>query len=391
MKRARPGVVAFVALTCFACAPGEASSAPTETPTPTPTTTERPRARELGITVGDLEPGPLDAITDVTGVHVGHVTRVEGDGVRTGVTAILPHEGDLFMSKVPAAIVVGNGFGKLVGVTQVDELGQLETPVLLTNTLQVWEAAAAIVDWSLARPGHEGVRSINPVVGETNDGWLSDIRARALTREDFVRAIEQARSGPVAEGTVGAGTGTRTLGYKGGIGTASRRVETAGGRFTLGVLVQSNFGGRLVVDGVAIGPGLAADSPGSAADHDGSCMIVVATDAPLDARRLRRLASRALVGMARTGASMSHGSGDYVIAFSTADSVRIAHTTAGLTEPAALVPDAALTPLLVASADATEEAILNSLLRATTVQGHEGHRAEALPIAPLRRRLAAPR
>ena len=353
-RRAR--VVAGLVLACLACTPTEAMSTSTHAPAPA---SERPRARDLGITIGPLEPGALDAITDVPGVRVGHVTRIEGEGIRTGATAILPHEGDLFAEKVPAAIVVGNGFGKLVGVTQVDELGQLETPIVLTNTLQVWDAAAAIVDWSLAQPGHQDIRSINPVVGETNDGWLSDIRARPLTRADFVRAIESAAAGPVEEGTVGAGTGTRALGYKGGIGTASRRVEAAGAPFTVGVLVQANFCGHLVVDGVSIGPDL-ADTDASVADHDGSCMIVVATDAPLDARRLRRLAARALVGMGRTGASMSHGSGDYVIAFSAAPSVRIPHRTEGLGEPVAFVPDAALTPLLVATADATEEAILHS-------------------------------
>lgn len=341
-------------------------AAPTE-----PHAAAAPQAREPWPSFGSLPTGPDNAITDVAGVAVGHVTVVRGDAIRTGATAIVPHPGNVFADKVPAAVVVGNGFGKLVGSTQVEELGQLETPILLTNTLQVWDAAAAIVDEVLRHPDNAEVRSVNPVVGETNDGWLSDIRARALTRDDFLLALHSAKPGPVEQGAVGAGTGTRALGYKGGIGTASRQVDG----FTVGVLVQSNFGGTLTVDGVEVGPPSA-----STADHDGSCMIVVATDAPLDARRLRRLAARALTGMARTGASMSHGSGDYVIAFSVAESVRI-----GRDAPAALVPDERLSPLFVAVADATEEAIVSSLLAAKTTSGRSGHTAPGLTRDDLRR------
>lgn len=329
------------------------------------------------IVPGRFAPGPLDAITDVGGVRVGHVTLVEGDDVRTGVTAILPHAGNLFQEKVPAAIAVANGFGKLVGYTQVEELGQLETPIVLTNTLQVWDAAAAVVEHTLGQAGNAEVRSVNPVVGETNDGWLSEIRKRPLRREHFLRALHIATDGPVEQGSIGAGTGTRALGYKGGIGTASRTVTG----FTVGVLVQANFGGRLVVDGVPVGRLLASSA---SSDHDGSCMIVVATDAPLDARQLRRLARRTFVGMARTGASFSHGSGDYAIAFSTALDVRIAHDNPQPTASRKLVDEPRLSPLFEAVADATEEAILNALFHATTVRGRSGHVAEALPLDRVR-------
>jgi D-aminopeptidase len=323
---------------------------------------------------GRFAPGPLDAITDVGGVRVGHGTLIEGDDVRTGVTAILPHGGNLFRDKVPAAIVVANGFGKLVGYTQVTELGELETPILLTNTLQVWDAAAALVEHTLAAAGNEDVRSVNPVVGETNDGWLSEIRKRPLRREHFLRALSVAAEGPVEQGAVGAGTGTRALGYKGGIGTASRSVD----RWTVGVLVQANFGGSLVIDGVPVGRLLAERGASPAADHDGSCMVIVATDAPLDARQLRRLAARAFVGMARTGASFSHGSGDYAIAFSTVQ------MTKEPTSQRAVLDDSRLTPLFEAVADATEEAIVNALLHAETVRGRDGHVAEALPLDRVR-------
>ena len=346
---------------------------------------ERPRARDAGVVIGTLPTGPLNAIVDVEGVAVGHVTLDdEGGTVRTGVTAILPHGGDLFHDRVPAAIHVANGFGKLLGVTQVRELGELETPILLTGTLGVWQAADAMVEWLLARPGMEQVRSINPVVGETNDGFLSDIRARPLRPAQVVRALESASTDDVREGAIGAGAGTVAFGWKGGIGTSSRRASAAGSEYTVGVLVQSNFGGDLVVAGVPVGRHLPdpADYPGPGgeapvADGDGSIMILVATDAPLDARQLGRLASRATVGLARTGAAMSNGSGDYVIAFSTARESRRTPGAAVLA-PATLSNDA-ITPLFVAVAEATEEAILNSMFRATTTQGHRG----TVPALPL--------
>lgn len=345
---------------------------------------ERPRAADLGLRVGVFPAGPHNAITDVAGVLVGHATLTEGDA-RTGVTAIRPHDGNVFRSRVPAAIVVGNGFGKLVGATQVRELGELETPILLTNTLAVWDAAATLVDYTLGLPGNEDVRSVNPVVGETNDGWLNDIRSRLLRREHFLEALTTAASGAVAEGSVGAGTGTRAFGFKGGIGTASRVLPAERGGFVVGVLVQSNYGGVLTMGGVELGkqlgghPFAAPAKPG-----DGSCMIVVATDAPLDARQLERLARRALAGMARTGASFSHGSGDYVIAFSTAASVRIEPGKPQAPRDVTLVRDAGLSPLFQAVAEATQEAIYNSLLRATTVEGRDGHVAEAVPIDRIR-------
>ncbi len=343
---------------------------------------EHPRARDLGIVTGAQAPGPLNAITDVAGVRVGHVTVIEGERIRTGVTAILPHAGNLFRDKVPAAIVVGNGFGKLVGYTQVKELGELETPILLTNTLAVWDAAAALADYTLALAGNEQVGSVNPVVGETNDGWLNDIRARPLRREHFLRAVREARAGAVAEGSVGAGTGTRAFGYKGGIGTSSRRLSRELGGYTVGVLVQTNFAGTLSMDGIPVGTELGG-APARPRDAAGSCMIVVATDAPLSARQLERLAKRALAGMARSGASLSHGSGDYVIAFSVASAVR---SRPGQSREIASTAydEAQLSPLFQASAEATEEAIYNSLLRATTVRGRDGHTAEAIPLDRVR-------
>ncbi|HEU0012807.1 MAG TPA: P1 family peptidase [Longimicrobium sp.] len=348
--------------------------------------TPRPRAREAGVVIGILPTGPLNAITDVAGVRVGHTTVVEGDSVRTGVTAILAHGGNPFRERVPAAIHVGNGFGKLLGVTQVRELGELETPILLTCTLCVWRAADAMAEWLLRQPGMGDVRSINPVVGETNDGGLNDIRRRPVTPGHVVRALESASDGPVAEGAVGAGTGTIAFGWKGGIGTSSRRLPAGMGGYTVGVLVQSNFGGVLTVNGAPVGRELGRyylqreleAARGTGGDRaDGSIMIVVATDAPLDARNLQRLAVRALSGLARTGASMTNGSGDYVIAFSTAAEVR---RTPGR-EPAAVrdLPNEAASPLFQAVAEATEEAILNSLFRAATTTGG-GNTVEALPI-----------
>ena len=344
---------------------------------------ERPRAREAGVVIGILPPGPLNAITDVEGVRVGQTTVVEGERVRTGVTAILPHGGNAYRDRVPAAIRVGNGFGKLLGVTQVRELGELETPVLLTCTLCVWNAANALADWMLALPGMQDVRSINPVVGETNDGTLNDIRARPLRPEHVTAALEGASAGPVQEGAVGAGTGTVAFGWKGGIGTSSRRLPAALGGYTVGVLVQTNFGGVLTINGAPVGRELGRyifqpQLEGPRDRGDGSIMIVVATDAPLDARNLDRLATRALVGLARTGATMTNGSGDYVIAFSTAAEVR---RTAGAREPATYrdLPNDMTSGVFQAAAEATEEAIVNSLFRATTTTGN-GTTVDALPL-----------
>jgi D-aminopeptidase len=342
---------------------------------------DRPRAREFGLVVGVLPPGPLNAITDVAAVRVGQVTVVEGRDVRTGVTAILPHAGNIYQDKVPAGISVANGFGKLTGVTQVREIGTLETPIVLTNTLSVPTAADAVIDWTLGLAGNERVASVNPVVGETNDGWLNDIRGRHVAKAHVLEALREAAEGPVAEGAVGAGTGTTCFDYKGGIGTASRRLPASRGGFTVGVLVQTNFGGVLTIRGVPFdrkdaGAGAAAAGPSG----DGSCMIVVATDAPLDARNLERLAKRALLGIARTGGYFSNGSGDYAIAFSTAASVRVAHRSAERTRTATILRDEAVSPLFQAAAEAAEEAILNSLFKAVRTEGKDGHVAEALPL-----------
>ena len=352
----------------------------------------RPRAREAGVAVGILPTGEHNAITDVAGVLVGQTTVIR-DGVNTGVTAILPHASNAYLERVPAAIVVGNGFGKLLGTTQVRELGELETPILLTCTLCVWKAADAMVEWLLGQPGMENVRSINPVVGETNDGGLNDIRSRPIAATDVVGALESASGGPVEEGAVGAGRGTSAFGWKGGIGTSSRALPASLGSYTVGVLVQSNFGGVLTINGAPVGreleqfsfrrdvtggdadpenePAIPLDSP------DGSIMMVVATDAPLDDRNLERLATRALVGLARTGATMSNGSGDYVIAFSTAGSVRRRGGTP-LHDVQSLANDE-MSGLFQGVAEATEEAIYNSLFRAVSVTGPRGT-VEALPL-----------
>jgi D-aminopeptidase len=319
------------------------------------------RARDLGIAPGPLPTGALNAITDVPGVAVGHVTIDRGDSIRTGVTAILPHSGNIFAEKVPAGIVVANGFGKLMGLSQVKELGEIETPILLTNTLNVPEAAAAIIEHTLTQPGNEAVHSVNAVVGETNDGGLNDIRARAVTIADARRAIVSARPEQVKEGAVGAGRGTIAFGYKGGIGTSSRRTSAG---FTVGVLVQSNYGGRLILGGVPIPP---PGKQGARVSADGSIMIVVATDAPLSDRNLTRLAARAMAGLARTGSAFSNGSGDYAIAFSTAKSVRRTAARRASTTAYPELGNEATTPLFIAVADATEEAIANSLLAAETV------------------------
>ena len=340
-------------------------------------TTNRPRAREAGVIVGALPTGTYNAITDVAGVRVGQTTVNIGDNIRTGVTAILPHDQNVFRSRPPAAIVVGNGFGKLLGVTQVEELGELETPILLTCTLCVWKAATFMVDWLLRLPNMENVRSINPVVGETNDGGLNDIRAMPIEAQHVVSALEGARSGAVDEGAVGAGAGTVAFGWKGGIGTSSRVTSANAGGYTVGVLVQSNYGGSLTIGGAPVGRELRAQG-GGRNDGDGSIMMIVATDAPLDHRNLRRLGERALTGLARTGSSMSNGSGDYVIAFSTAQSVRRADGSAprSITD----LPNDAMGQLFVAVADATEESIYNSLFKAVTVKGVRGSTVEALPI-----------
>ena len=341
--------------------------------------TARPRARDLGVAPGVFPPGPLNAITDVAGVRVGHATLVEGDAVRTGVTAILPHGGNLFQDKVAGAVFVANAFGKLAGSTQVAELGTIETPVVLTNTLAVSTAMDAVVGWTLAQAGNGDVRSVNALVGETNDGGLNDIRARTLTREHVLSAIRSAAAGPVAEGSVGAGTGTQAFGWKGGIGTASRALPARYGGHTLGVLVQSNFGGVLTIDGVPVGRELGRHAfAGDAEDGGGSCMIVVATDAPLDARDLRRLAARAAFGLARSGSSFSNGSGDFAIAFTTAVEGRVRHG-ASEARPRALLPPDAVSPLFQAALEATEEAVYNSLFRATTVTG-QGRTVEAIPV-----------
>lgn len=350
----------------------------------------RKRARELGISPGILPAAPWNAITDVVGVKVGHVTLIEGEDVRTGVTAILPHEGNLFQEKVPAGIVVGNGFGKLIGFTQVEELGEIETPVILTNTLSVPRAAEALIDWTLAQNGNGNVRSVNPVVGETNDGLLNDIRKMAVRKEHVIEAIAAASSGPVAEGSVGAGTGTVCFGWKGGVGTSSRRLPEKLGGYTLGVLVQTNFGGILQMDGIPVGKELGQYYLKEYMEEqsaDGSIVIVLATDAPLSDRNLKRLAGRGLAGMARTGASMSNGSGDYVIAFSSAAEVRRTADRRANVWAYPEVPNDLMSPLFQAAIEGTEEAIYNSLCMAETITGYRGVRIEGLPLDKLTERM----
>jgi D-aminopeptidase len=354
----------------------------------------RPRARDIGIAPGVFGPGPLNAITDIAGVSVGHTTLIEGDRIRTGVTVIRPHQGNVFQEKVPAAVFVGNAFGKLAGSTQVDELGTLETPIALTNTLAVGAAVEGLVQWTLAQPGNADVRSVNALVGETNDGGLNDIRALAVRPAHVLAALAAARAGSVEEGSVGAGTGTRAFAWKGGIGTSSRRLAAAYGGYTVGVLVQSNYGGVLSINGAPVGKllgryayqptGRGAGGGGFADDArgDGSCMIVVATDAPLDARDLKRLAARAVFGLARTGSSYSNGSGDFAIAFSTEPSLRVRFDDER-TATRTLLPTDGVSPLFQAVLEATEEAVYNSLLRATTVTSAIGT-AEALPVDKVR-------
>lgn len=349
----------------------------------------RPRARDVGVKVGILPPGPLNAITDVNGVLVGHTTIIRGDDIRTGVTAVLPHSGNLFREKVPGAVFVGNGFGKLMGSTQVDELGEIETPILLTSTLSVPRVADFLLDYMLSLPGNEDVPSINPVVAETNDGFLNDIRGRHITREDVAAAIKNAKAGGVEEGAVGAGTGTVAFGFKGGIGTSSRVVPKSLGGFTVGVLVQTNFGGVLTINGAPVGRELGryylkqelesrqSRERNRDTNPDGSIIIVIATDAPVDARNLKRMGARAMMGLGRTGASGSNGSGDYAIAFSTAPEVRLSGSSSG--SNARLLRNDAMSPIFHAVIEATEEAIYNSLFRARTITGR-GHTVDAIPL-----------
>jgi len=330
----------------------------------------RKRARELGVVNGILSPGKHNAITDVAGVKVGHRTIIEGTNIRTGITAILPRSGGLYRHKVPAAIHAANGFGKLIGYTQVEELGVVETPILLTNTLNAPKVADGLIEYMLSLPGNETIKSINPVVGETNDGLLNDIRRRLLGANEVIEAIENARSGPVGEGCVGAGAGTVCFGFKGGIGTSSRTLPEEVGGYTVGVLAQTNFGGILQINGAPVGRELNNFySPAkSTVSPDGSCIIVVATDAPIRSRNLKRLAGRAILGMARTGSICANGSGDYVIAFSTAKS------------SAGQLSNNGMTPLFLAAVEATEEAIYNSLFKATSMTGVDNHHVEAIPL-----------
>jgi D-aminopeptidase len=372
-------IIAFVVLLCALSLQGQNQES-------------RPRARDLGIRVGVLQPGPLDAITDVTGVKVGHTTLIQGENIRTGVTAILPHGGNLFREKVPGAVFVGNAFGKLIGSTQLNELGEIETPVLLTSTLSTPKVADALITYMLGLKGNETVQSVNPVVGETNDGFLNDIRSRPITEQDVITAIRNAKDGPVEEGCVGAGTGTVAFGFKGGIGTASRRLPSALGGYTVGVLVQTNFGGILTIAGAPVGHELGTyylknyveEEKRSAAPEsrpqnpDGSIMIVVATDAPIEHRNLSRLAARAMMGLARSGSSGSNGSGDFVIAFSTATDVRIMMDSQQY-QPKTLLSNESMSPLFEAVIEATEEAIYNSLFKAHDVTGR-GHTVKALPV-----------
>lgn len=342
----------------------------------------RPGVREAGVTIGILAPGPLNAITDVAGVAVGHRTIVEGSNIRTGVTAVLPHAGNLYQDKVPAGFAVANGYGKFIGSTQIVELGEIEAPILLTNTLSVAEAAAAGIEWTLRQPGNEPVRSVNAIVGETNDGHLNDIRARRVAKADGLAAIAAARTGPVAEGSVGAGTGTVAFGWKGGIGTSSRRLPSKLGGWTLGVLVQSNYGGVLSVGGVPVGRKLGQyflkDELSSAA-ADGSIIVVIATDAPLSDRNLERLARRAFLGIGRTGSPITNGSGDYAVAFSTHEGVRRTVARRSAAAQVTDLPNEAASPLFQAVVEATEEAILNSMFKAETMESN-GARIEALPV-----------
>jgi D-aminopeptidase len=377
-------IVMIAAIAGLALGATYVGSSPVERPASAgpPYAQDRPRARDLGIAPGIGQPGPVNAITDVDGVRVGQVTVREGDGVRTGVTAILAHGGNLFREKVAGAVFVGNAFGKLAGSTQVGELGTIESPIVLTNTLSVGVAIDAVVRWTLAQPGNENVRSVNALVGETNDGGLSDIRGLHVTREHVWSAMTGARGGAIDEGAVGAGTGTIAFGWKGGIGTSSRRLAENDGGWTVGVLVQTNYGGRLTVAGAPVWKHLTPSRSAAGAPADGSCMIVVATDAPLDARDLKRLAARAIYALARTGSTYSNGSGDFAIAFSTHASLRV--TGASAPQPRTVLPTDGVSGLFEAAMDATEEAVYNSLLKATDTTGN-GRTVPAIPIEPLRK------
>ena len=340
------------------------------------------RTRELGIEPGILAPGKLNAITDVKGVAVGQKTLAVGDSIRTGVTVIIPHQGNVFQEKVPAAIFVGNGFGKLIGTTQIEELGNIETPIALNNTLNAFLVADALIDYTLSIPKNANIRSVNPVVGETNDGWLNDIRGRHVKNDDVQEAIKSAATGAVEEGNVGAGTGTRCLGFKGGIGTSSRVLPKEKGGYSVGVLVQTNFGGILTINGAPVGEKLnnfymAEDVP---YEVDGSCMIIIATDAPLSARNLKRLARRSFLAFGRVGSFSSNGSGDYSIAFSTDPSVRIPYNSDEQVRTVPNVPNDEMSPLFLAVVEASEEAIYNSLFMATDMEGQKGRIMKALPV-----------
>ncbi len=339
------------------------------------------RARDYGIEFGVMKTGPLNAITDIQGVKVGHQTLLKGDSIRTGVTAILPHDGNIFQSKVPAAIYIGNGFGKLAGISQVQELGNIETPIVLTNTLSVPMGIQGTVKYTLELQGNENVRSVNAVVGETNDGYLNDIRGMHISEDNVIEAITGAKDGAVIEGNVGAGTGTVAFGFKGGIGTSSRLLPKSLGGYTVGVLVQTNFGGVLSVNGAPVGKELERYPFRNAIQKsDGSCMIVVLTDAPLNARQLERVAKRAMMGLAKTGGIASNGSGDYVVAASTAESMRIPYQTRERLDKGDVLKNDAMSPLFLATIEATEEAIINSLFAAETMTGHDGHTIRALPL-----------
>ncbi len=344
------------------------------------------RAREMGLKIGVLETGKLNSITDIAGVKVGHTTLIQGTDVRTGVTAILPHSGNLFQEKVPAAIYIGNGFGKLAGSTQVKELGNIETPIILTNTLSVATAMEAVIDYTLSQKGNEQVQSVNAVVGETNDGGLNDIRGRHIRKSDVLNAIHTASDEKVAEGSVGAGTGTVCFGFKGGIGSSSRKLPESLAGYTVGVLVQTNFGGVLEINGAPVGQELGqfSFSRELSKKSDGSCMIIVATDAPLDSRNLERLAKRAFMALAKTGGIASNGSGDYVIAFSTDSSLRIPHVPRTKTLSTSLLVNDAVTPLFLAAIEATEEAVLNSLFMSTTMKGKDNREIPGLPVEKIK-------
>ncbi len=356
---------------------GSSGASSVRLPVAGPAGHSKPRARDLGIAPGVLPAGRVDAITDVPGVRVGHSTVIRGDNVRTGVTAIVPHSGNVFQDQVAGAVYVGNAFGKLAGSTQVNELGTIETPIVLTNTLAVGTAVDAVVRYTLAQPGNEKVRSVNALVGETNDGELNDIRSLPVTTADVLAAIRTASTGPVAEGSVGAGTGTMCFGWKCGIGTSSRKVP---GGYAVGVLAQTNFGGNLTIGGVPIFRSL--QPPPAPTPPGGSCMLVVATDAPIDARDLSRLAARAIFGLARTGSEYSNGSGDYAIAFTTSPQMRthFGDTTARARR---VLPPDAMSPFFEAALEATEEAVYNSLFQATPITSRAGT-AAAIPIDRVR-------